>query len=156
MNLSLNISRVTLVQSPHVFLRRLSALLSGTAEYALRAVVYIARHPQAEPVRATQLAEAIDVPRNYLSKILHGLVRAGVLRSTRGKRGGFELDVQPNELPLLRVISVFDALTGQRRCLLGRPECSDQNPCPVHHRWKATAEEIARFFRETTLADVIS
>ncbi len=129
-------------------------MLSGTAEYALRAVVYIARHPS-EPVRAAQLAEAIDVPRNYLSKILHELVKTGILKSTRGKRGGFQLATDPETLSLLRVVSLFDPLRGRRRCLLGRPECSDAHPCPVHHRWKSAAEEIARFFDETTVADVL-
>lgn len=130
-------------------------MLSGTAEYALRAVVYIARRPSGEPVRAAQLAEAVHVPRNYLSKILHELVKTGILKSTRGKRGGFQLAIDPETLSLLRIVSLFDPLQGQRRCLLGRPECSDANPCPVHHRWKSAAEEIARFFDETTVADVL-
>jgi DNA-binding IscR family transcriptional regulator len=38
---------------------------------------------------------------------------------------------------------------------MGRPECSDHNPCPVHSRWKETAEQIAQFFRETSVADVL-
>lgn len=130
-------------------------MLSGTAEYALRAVVYLAGRPRKERVRATQLADAIDVPPNYLSKILHELVRAGVLESTRGKLGGFRLARDPQELSLLQVVAVFDPITQWRRCLLGRPECSDRHPCPVHHRWKATAEEIARFFHETTLAALL-
>lgn len=130
-------------------------MLSGTAEYALRAVVYIARRPSNDPVRATQLAEAIAVPRNYLSKILLELTKAGVLKSTRGKRGGFQLAADPTQLSLLRVVSLFDPVRGERRCLLGRPECSDRHPCPVHHRWKHAAQEIARFFDETTVADVL-
>ncbi len=130
-------------------------VLSGTAEYALRAAVHLAREGAKTPVRAEDLAEAVDVPRNYLGKILHELVRAGVLRSTRGKRGGFQLAVPPAELPLLRIVSPFDDIQPRRRCLLGRPECNDRAPCPVHHRWRATSEQIATFFRDTTLADVL-
>jgi len=130
-------------------------VLSGTAEYALRAAVHLAREGSRRPLRAEDLAEAVDVPRNYLGKILHELVRAGVLRSTRGKRGGFQLAVPPAELPLLRIVSPFDSIQPRRRCLLGRPECNDRSPCPVHHRWRATSEQIAAFFRETTLADVL-
>ena len=70
-------------------------MLSGTASYALRAVVYLASLPDHQPVRASELARAVDVPRNYLGKILHELVRAGILKSTRGKGGGFELAVLP-------------------------------------------------------------
>jgi Rrf2 family protein len=101
------------------------------------------------------LAEAIDVPRNYLSKILHELTRSGILKSTRGKNGGFKLAVPPEELPLLRIVQLFDQMGERSRCLLGRPECSDVDPCPVHHRWKETAVQIAAFFRETTVADVV-
>jgi Rrf2 family protein len=131
-------------------------MLSGTAEYALRAVVYIARRGTDVPVQADDLAKAVDVPRNYLGKVLHQLVRARVLRSTRGKHGGFWLARDPRDLTLLEIASLFDRIEGRRRCLLGRPECSDINPCPVHHRWRETSEQISRFFRETTLADVIA
>lgn len=130
-------------------------MLSGTAEYALRAVVHLARMGTAAPVRAEDLAKAIDVPRNYLGKILNELVRAGVLQSARGKRGGFGLAMPAEQLTLLRVVAPFDRIDGQRRCLLGRPDCSDQSPCPVHRRWKETSEQIAQFFRSTTVADVL-
>jgi Rrf2 family protein len=130
-------------------------MLSGTAEYALRAVVYLARGDSQAPVQADELARAVDVPRNYLGKILHQLVRARILRSTRGKHGGFRLARSPRDVTLLEIASLFDRIEGRRRCLLGRAECSDLNPCPVHHRWRETSEQISRFFRETTLADVL-
>lgn len=130
-------------------------MLSGTAEYALRAVVYLAQHQNGEPVRASDLAEAVNVPRNYLGKILHELGRTGVLTSTRGKNGGFRLAVPANQVPLIRVIEPFDRIGMNRRCLLGRPECSDDSPCPMHDRWKHVAEEVMKFFQLTTVADVL-
>ena len=134
----------------------MNGMLSGTAEYALRAVVCLARETSASrTMRAADLAEAADVPRNYLSKILHELTRAGILKSTRGKNGGFRLGMPPGKLPLLRIVALFDQMDEKRTCLLGRPECSDRDPCPAHDRWKATSERIARFFRETTVADVM-
>lgn len=83
-------------------------------------------------------------------------MRAGVLRSTRGKRGGFQLAMPADRLTLLAIVGRFDRLTDRRRCLLGRQECSDAHPCPMHDRWKATAEQIARFFGSTTVADVVA
>ncbi len=132
------------------------SMLSGTAEYALRAVVHIARTPGERPITAKELSRAVGVPRNYLGKVLHELVRAGVLRSTRGKLGGFRLALPPGELSLVQIVSLFDPIGERRRCLLGRPECSEVNPCPMHHRWKEVAEQISRFFSETTLADVLA
>lgn len=131
-------------------------MLSATAEYALRAVVHLARQGDAEALQAQDLAEATGVPQSYLRKLLHELARAGVLASTRGKGGGFTLAVPPERLTLLTIVSCFDQMTPNRRCLLGRTECSDRHPCPVHERWKDAAEEVAAFFRETTLADVLA
>jgi Rrf2 family protein len=118
-------------------------------------VVYIAQHAVDGPVPAKELAEAVDVPQNYMGKILHELARAGILKSARGKRGGFVLGVPASKLTLLKVASRFDNLGRGRRCLLGRPECRDRNPCPAHHRWREIADQIATFFRETTVADLV-
>src|SRR5690348_15389074 len=68
------------------------AVLNDTAEYALRAALYIAQNGTAQkPAQAEQVAAALDIPRNYLSKILHIYTRNGVLLSTRGPNGGFWL-----------------------------------------------------------------
>ncbi|HWV58226.1 MAG TPA: Rrf2 family transcriptional regulator [Longimicrobiales bacterium] len=130
-------------------------LLSDTAEYALRAVLYIADNSEDGPVRVDTVAEALELPRNYLSKILHTLAKQGILRSTRGPAGGFQLAVPAEELTLQRIASVFDAIGPRRGCLLGRPECSDNNPCPAHAHWKGVAEQISRFFREKTVAELL-
>ena len=135
---------------------REGTILSQTAEYALRAVVHLARHAGDAPLQAMDLAAATAVPENYLRKVLHELVRGGVLRSSRGKHGGFRLAVPAERLTLLAVITRFDRLTERRRCLLGRAECSDADPCPLHHRWKAMAERLATFFGTTTVADVVA
>lgn len=130
-------------------------LLSQTAEYALRAVVAVAQRDGAAPMQAAELAQATDVPETYLRKVLHELVRAGILRSSRGKHGGFALARPAGDVTLLMIVSHFDAISDRRRCLLGRPECSDRDPCPMHAHWKATAEHVARFFQSTTVADVV-
>ncbi len=130
-------------------------MISKTAEYALRALLYLARDDTRGPLRASQIAAALDVPANYLSKILHSLARGGLLISERGPRGGFRFARSADELSLAEVLGPFDPLTTQQACLLGRPECSDATACPVHHRWKQVSEPVARFFRETTLADLL-
>lgn len=131
-------------------------MLSGTAEYALRAVLYIAQHAEAaRPVRRDEIADALNVPRNYLSKILHVLARQGVLASTRGPQGGFQLARSPDRTPLYRVVESFDPLEPRRSCILGRQQCSDQNPCPAHERWKGISDQVSTFFRKTTIGDLL-
>ncbi len=131
-------------------------VLSQTAEYALRAALYMAEHGDAEPYRVTQLAEALRIPQNYLSKTMHILARQGILTSARGKHGGFRLAQPAAKIPLLEVIRPFDQLEARRQCLLGRPTCSDATPCAAHARWKDLADTTTAFFRDTTLADIIS
>ena len=128
-------------------------MLSRTAEYALRAVLFLA--DSGEPANVERIAERLRVPRNYLSKTLHGLAREGVLASTRGQRGGFRLARDPDRLPLLAVVEPFDPIRGERRCLLGRPQCSDANPCPAHAQWKTVSEQVAAFFRDKTVGDLL-
>lgn len=131
-------------------------MLSQTAEYALRAVLAIAADPGGEPLGAGRLARTLRVPRNYLSKTLYQLARAGVLESTRGRRGGFRLATTPERISLLEIVEPFDEVLGQRRCLMGRPACNDQNPCQAHDRWKVVSQMAVEFFRKTTVADLVS
>lgn len=130
-------------------------MLSRTAEYALRAVLLVAREPGGSPVGAARLAEALDIPRNYLSKTLHQLGRSGILTSSRGKAGGFQLARPAEEVTLIEIVTPFDNLPSKRYCLLGRTVCNDQTPCAAHARWKGVAERIGEFFRETTVADLV-
>jgi Rrf2 family protein len=131
-------------------------MLSQTAEYALRTVLYLADRGDDRLVGADQLASTLGVPRNYLSKTLHRLTRERILASARGKGGGFRLATDPKRLTLLRVVEPFDAISAERRCLLGRPTCNDRHPCPAHHRWKAVSTQVADFFRRTTVAQLIA
>nr|NIP61150.1 Rrf2 family transcriptional regulator [Gemmatimonadota bacterium]NIR77653.1 Rrf2 family transcriptional regulator [Gemmatimonadota bacterium]NIT86195.1 Rrf2 family transcriptional regulator [Gemmatimonadota bacterium]NIU30020.1 Rrf2 family transcriptional regulator [Gemmatimonadota bacterium]NIU34984.1 Rrf2 family transcriptional regulator [Gemmatimonadota bacterium] len=83
-------------------------MLSQTAEYALRAALHLARHHEDAPIRVDDVARSLNVPRNYLSKILHELGKEGVLESTRGPKGGFRLAEPPNEIFLARIVGRFD------------------------------------------------
>lgn len=130
-------------------------MLSGTAQYAIRAVLHVAAQGGDAPVRVDAIARALRVPRNYLSKTLHLLARDGVLRSGRGPRGGFQLAVPAGELTLARVAAAFDDVD-TRQCLLGRPTCSARDACPVHERWEALATELRSFFVRTTVADLLA
>jgi Rrf2 family transcriptional regulator, iron-sulfur cluster assembly transcription factor len=128
--------------------------ISGTSQYAIRAVVYVATQGAESPVRVGPIAAALDVPQNYLSKTLHQLARSGVLRSVRGPRGGFQLAVPAERLTLARVAAPFDDV-GERHCLLGRPQCGDRYPCAAHGRWADVSDSLRDFFRNTTIADLM-
>ena len=129
-------------------------MLSRSGIYAIRAAAALARVPRGKFIGAGELAKQIDAPRNYLSKILQELARHGVLESQKGVGGGFRLAQDPKQITLLDVVDPVERLTRLMGCILGRPECRDDSPCPLHARWKKIREEYLQLLRGTTLADL--
>lgn len=128
--------------------------LSSTAQQAIHAVLYIAANSGDGPVRVGDVARALDCPRNYLSKTLHGLVRAGVLRSERGPRGGFRLSDAPDRLTLARIIAPFEPV-GDRPSLIGPRTHRNLRPGTALARWTRLAERVDQFFATTTVAGLL-
>lgn len=128
--------------------------LSSTAQQAIHAVLYIAATGGEEAVRVDNVAQALDCPRNYLSKTLHGLVRAGVLSSERGPRGGFRLADRPGHLTLARIIAPFEPV-GERRRLVGHRRRPNAPRGAAHAEWTRLAERVDAFFTTTTVADLL-
>ena len=129
-------------------------ILSRTSEYALRAVLHLAETDSDDPTRVEDIATALSVPRNYLSKILRTLTRARLLDSVRGPGGGFSLAAGWGTTTLLEVIKLFDPFDLKSVCFLGRPECRDDDPCPAHEHWGEIKARVIAFVTDTTLADL--
>jgi Rrf2 family protein len=104
-------------------------MISKTAEYALRAAVWLAKSPD-QPVAADPLAEVTKVPRRYLHKVLQDLVRAELVRSQSGPGGGYALATAPADITILDVINATAPLERIRHCPLGLP--SHTRLCPLH------------------------
>ncbi len=82
--------------------------ISRSTGYALLAVGYIAKHQEEKIILSQTISQAYDIPLEYLLKILQQLVKANVLRSKRGPRGGFSLAKAPNKIDMLQVIEAVD------------------------------------------------
>jgi Rrf2 family iron-sulfur cluster assembly transcriptional regulator len=130
-------------------------VLSTTAEYAVRASLYLARHATAEPLAARDTAVALGMPENYLSKTLHALTRAGVLESRRGPSGGFRLAISPTTLTLARIVDAVDPPRKARQCLVEAGACDPEHPCALHQRWQTVEQELRRPLEETTIQDLL-
>ena len=130
-------------------------MLSTTADHALRAVLYLGQRPKGQVASAVEIADAIGALRNYLSKTLHALTRAGVTTSVPGRGGGFALAVSPHRLTLARLISVFDGADAPRRCLLGDRPCTAEQPCAAHLQWTQIRRMHDRALSSTTISDLL-
>jgi Rrf2 family protein len=129
-------------------------LLSQTAEYALRAMAWLALESPGTPVRAQDMASGTGIPLHYLSKILRRLVVAGLLESRKGQGGGFALSRPPREISFEAILTAVDAYPEQGRCAFGLGDCGDLNPCPLHVTWSRLSDAVHDWASATTLADV--
>jgi Rrf2 family protein len=131
-------------------------VLNQSADYALRAVMFMAQGDGKRSCSATVIARAIGVPRNYLGKILHALAHAGILTSVRGPQGGFRLAQEARLLTLAGVVEPFQRLPERRICLLGDRACNGSTPCAAHHRWQQVADQVTSFFTTTTIGAMLN
>jgi Rrf2 family protein len=130
-------------------------MLSQTAEYAMRAVLYLAQQGDAR-VSAVAISRALGAPANYMSKTLNLLAKAGVVDGARGPTGGFRLAIPASELTVARVADTFAAPRAHPVCLLGDRPCTASEPCAAHHRWTAVTQAASAPLANTTIADLLS
>lgn len=127
--------------------------VSQTAEYALRAVVWLAQHPGRHQT-TQQLAEGTQVSANYLPKVLQPLSRAGIVSGQRGVNGGYSLDRSPEHLNVLDVINCVDPIERIRRCPL-RLKTHLGALCPLHRMLDDAIAENERRFAGQTIASLL-
>lgn len=130
-------------------------MVSLTADYALRAMLVLAKPGTARALRADEIAESIGAPANYMSKVLNAVAKAGLIRSARGPSGGFTLAQPADEIALGRVIDLFDTVPVNPRCMLGNGPCDPKHPCRAHDAWLAVTSARRSPFLNTTIADLI-
>ena len=100
------------------------------------------------------LAREEALPAPFVGKILQSLVRAGILRSVKGPRGGYGLARPPREITLFIVKAAVDGTKDLETCAVGLGLCSDEMPCPLHDAFKPIRQAIRRYLESTTLADM--
>ena len=131
-------------------------MLTATSEYALQAMVFLARQAANGPTPSRRIAKETCIPQKYLSKILADLVRAGLLEGSRGRGGGFRTARPLNRIRLAEVVAPFEPISSRARCPLGHMACTDLDPCGAHDRWKLVGEAYDRFLQETSVHDLVS
>jgi Rrf2 family protein len=131
-------------------------VVSLTAEYALRAVMYLAAEG-AEPRTVHEIADATEVPPDYLSKVLQELSKHGLVRSQRGLYGGFSLVRDPDTLSVLDVVQAVGPLQRIRECpLADRRHASNGGLCPLHELLDEAMAYVERRFGEATIGGLLA
>jgi len=129
-------------------------MLSRKCKYALQSVIYLATRLNTQPALLTEIADGLDIPSPFLSKIMQELVHGGIVTSRKGKGGGFLLKTALSELSLYDVVTVIDGADFLDQCILGFPDCNDEHPCLVHDDWARAKQILLAPFKEKTVAEL--
>ena len=131
-------------------------MFSKSTEYALRAVIYIARESTKDnKLGIAEISESIDSPRSFTAKILQLLTADNkIISSVRGPNGGFYISEKAKKLPVRSILKAMgeDEILGQ--CVLGLKKCSDVKPCPMHMQYKVIKEQLINLFENKTIGDI--
>ncbi len=127
-------------------------MISQAVEYSLRAAVCLAFH-HGEAVTVQRIAELAKIPAPYLSKLMQGLVREGLVRSRRGLGGGFVLTRDPAEITIWDVVQAVDPIQRIHGCPL---EIQTHGTlCPLHRRLDQAIGSIEQAFRASKLNELV-
>ncbi len=130
--------------------------LTTRSEYALLALIHLARQPKGEYVSVPSIAESRDIPAKFLEQILLTLKRARYVRSQRGQRGGYTLARAPREITVAEVIRLFDGALAPTESV----SRYFYEPTPVERErkllrvFREIRDHVARKLESTTIADV--
>jgi Rrf2 family protein len=128
-------------------------MLSTTSQYALRALCHLARQ-SGGAVLGRDLAQSVEIPANYLSKVMLTLRNAGLVDTTRGSGGGYRLRKPADEIYLIDVVEQFEEISrAKQTCFLGRTRsCSETTPCTAHSAWQRVLVAYLEFLTSTPLS----
>ena len=134
-------------------------MLSRKAKYAIKALLALADREPGEPVRISDLARAEQIPAKFLELILLGLRNQGILRSRKGKGGGYLLARDPSQIFLGQIVRMFDGPLAPVPCAsqtayVPCADCRNEAVCGVHLAMKEVRDATARVLDGTSLASL--
>lgn len=127
-------------------------MFTKACEYAIRAVLIVAiKGKEDSKLSIQQIAKEIDSPLAFTAKIMQTLTREGLVASVKGPNGGFYLDSKAKPVALSQIVQAMDDESVLNTCALGLKECSDKQPCPIHHQVKAYKNKLKKVMEEKTV-----
>jgi Rrf2 family transcriptional regulator, iron-sulfur cluster assembly transcription factor len=132
-------------------------LFSKSCEYAIRAIIFIGSQSlMANKPGLKDISGEIKSPEAFTAKILQLLVKQSIITSHKGPTGGFSIDTDSlSKIKLYDIVLAIDGDSIFKGCVLGLPECSENHPCPAHHKFKAVRNHLQNALRAISIEDMI-
>ncbi len=124
--------------------------ITRQADYAVRAVLYLAKLGPDQRAATSQIAQEQQIPPSFLAKIVSQLSVAGLLQTSRGARGGVSLARTPEEISLLEVVEAIDGPILLNECASENGVCTFGNACPMKPVWCDAQAELVKRLGQTT------
>ena len=126
-------------------------MFSKACEYGIKATIHISRQSQVgEKVSLKAVAKAVNSPEAFTAKILQQLVNNGIISSSKGPGGGYEIsDADQSNITLHHIVQAIDGDKIYTGCGLGLTQCNESKPCPIHFKFKAIREDLDAMLRST-------
>ncbi len=130
-------------------------MFSKTCEYGIRASIYIcATGSQDYKIGIAEISENIEAPSHFTAKILQTLVHTDILSSQKGVNGGFFMTKPQKNRQLIEVVRAIDGDKLFSGCGLGLKYCSDDEPCPLHDKYKIIRSNLEKMMERTTIDEM--
>jgi Rrf2 family protein len=123
--------------------------ITRQADYAIRAVRYLARQGSNQRSATSTVAREMKIPPSFLAKIISQLSIAGLLHTSRGARGGVTLARAPGEISILDVVEAIDGPILLNECVGDPEDCPFNDECLVHPIWIEAQESLVKRLRDT-------
>jgi Rrf2 family protein len=133
-------------------------MLSKKAQYAFKALMYMAEKKDNQPVLIAEIAKKKKIPLKFLENILLELRKAGVLESKKGKGGGYFFKIAPKDIPLARIMRLIDGPIAMLPCVslyfYERCKNCDERSCGLHDTMIMVRDANLKILEKRTVADL--
>jgi Rrf2 family protein len=130
-------------------------ILRRNTDYALRAMVNLAKNYGDGAVSTRTIADDEDIPYQLACKLMQRLHKNRRVESCMGPKGGFRLSRAPSEINLLEVIQVIQGTPSLNKCLLGVDACPRKPTCPVSEKLTGLQAYISKYLSSITLSELL-
>lgn len=131
-----------------------SMQITREGDYGIRSVLYLARQPYNKISYVNEISEEYNIPRSFLAKILQKLVKAKIVRSYRGVKGGFSLARPAREISMMDVLEAVEGKLYLNICLMDKKKCGFSKHCPVHSVWVNAQSKVAEVLKKANFDDL--
>ncbi len=128
--------------------------LTREGDYGIRSVLYLARQPYKKISFVTEISEQYKIPRSFLAKILQKLVKAKIVRSYRGVKGGFSLARQAKDISVLDVLEAIEGRMAMNLCLSDKKKCDFSRNCPIQSVWANVQSKVVEVLKKSDFEDL--